>query len=435
MGAGLTYWLAWTPTQIAFDQSLADAAWALIPQLRLTTNHFEIELSHQAEQVLRVDHFDSIYFVVRDNAGKTITGDKDFPSLLVPGAFNEPLAYDGTMRGEPIRIIALKTMVGANEVLIGAAETLKKRRDIRWEIIRALLFMELALVILSVAVVRFAVTRGLFPLLKMRDDLNAINHNDLSPVAQQHLPVELLPLVNAINDLLSRIHISAKSQQDFLANVAHQLRTPLAGIKTQLEWIQHRYANEADTARSAGLMMSSIERMVRQTNQLLALARAEPSRFEKKHFEVIRLDKLVEESIHQFVREADQKEIDLGFDLHSTKVMGDRFLLRDLIDNLVDNAIRYSPRCGTVTVSCTQQDKTGVLSIEDSGPGIPLSEQEKIFSRFYRLNDNTTGSGLGLAIVRDIAEDHEAEIILRPGTGGKGTIFTVKFSVPSNAPI
>ena len=214
--------------------------------------------------------------------------------------------------------------------------------------------------------------------------------------------------------------------------MAHQLRTPLAGIKTQLEWIQHRSADEQGTARSIDLIMSSIERMIRKTNQLLALARAEPSRFEKKRFELIKLDKLVEESIQHFVREADKKEIDLGFDLHETNVIGDRFLLQDLIDNLVDNAIRYSPRHGAVTVSCVQQDQVGILVIEDSGPGIPLSEREKIFSRFYRLDDNTSGSGLGLAIVRDIATDHEAEIILKPGSEGNGTIFMVRFPTSRN---
>jgi two-component system sensor histidine kinase TctE len=174
-------------------------------------------------------------------------------------------------------------------------------------------------------------------------------------------------------------------------------------------------------------MMSSVDRMIRETNQLLALARAEPSQFEKKGLEPVELDKLVEESIQHFVREAGKKSIDLGFDLRPTTVPGDRFLLRDLIDNLVDNAIRYSARGGVVTVSCFQNATTGTLVIEDGGPGIPLSDREKIFDRFYRLNMKVAGSGLGLAIVRDIARDHDAEVNIMSGPEGKGTIFSVRF--------
>jgi two-component system sensor histidine kinase TctE len=207
----------------------------------------------------------------------------------------------------------------------------------------------------------------------------------------------------------------------------------LAGFKAQLELLQQRYAGEPETARSLSLMMSSAERMVRQTNQLLSLARAEPSQFEKKRLELVELHKLVEESIQHFVREADRKEIDIGFDLRPTMVRGDRFLLRDLIDNLVDNAIRYSPRGGLVTVRCFQRDNSSEIVVEDGGPGVPPSDREKIFSRFYRLDDKVAGSGLGLAIVRDIAKDHDAEIVLAAGPDGKGTAFTVRFPLVSDA--
>jgi two-component system sensor histidine kinase TctE len=304
---------------------------------------------------------------------------------------------------------------------------LRKRDEIRSEIVFKVVLLVIILTSLLMAMSWFAVSRGLSPLQKIRTALNARNQDDLSPVKEQNVASELQPLVEAIDNLLTRTETGAKAQQDFLANVAHQLRTPLAGLKTQLEWLQQKYAAEPDTKKSCGLMMSSVDRMIRQTNQLLSLARAEPSQFEKRGLEPVELDKLVEESIQHFVREAGKKSIDLGFDLRPTKVLGDRFLLRDLIDNLVDNAIRYSSHGGVVTVSCFQSGSTGTLIVEDAGPGIPLPDREKIFDRFYRLNMKEAGSGLGLAIVRDIARDHDAEINIASGPEGKGTIFSVRF--------
>jgi two-component system sensor histidine kinase TctE len=428
LGAGLTWWLAWTPAQIAFDQSLADATWALIPRLRVAGGHVEVDLSNQAEQMLRVDHFDSVYFVVRGEDGRTIFGDADFPPLREPRSYNEPSPYDGVMRDEPVRIIALKTVIGTEPVLIGAAETLRKRASIRYEIMLSLLALESVLALLVVATIWLAVARGLRPLKAIRERLIARAPDDLSAVPQDDVPLELRPVLEALNRLLERTQTGARAKQDFLANVAHQLRTPLAGLRTQLEWLQHKHADDSDTAHSSALMMSSIERMIRQTNQLLALARAEPSQFEKTGLQPVALHKLVEESVQHFVQEADKKSIDLGFDLQPTHVTGDRFLLRDMLDNLIDNAIRHSPPGTSVTVSCRQRPDGagGTLLVEDGGPGIPHGDREKIFDRFYRLDDKVAGSGLGLAIVRDIANDHDAHIILGSGPDGKGTVFAVE---------
>jgi two-component system sensor histidine kinase TctE len=169
--------------------------------------------------------------------------------------------------------------------------------------------------------------------------------------------------------------------------------------------------------------------MVRQANQLLALARSEPGDFERNRLERLSLDELVSESVQNFVDQAAKKTIDIGFDLRPTYVNGDRFLLKDLIDNLVDNAIRYSPEGSVVTVSCLQDSNFGLLKVEDDGPGIPDTQKEKIFSRFYRLDQSQPGSGLGLAIVRDIVKDHEAVIEVCSGANGRGTVFTIRFPI------
>ncbi len=214
--------------------------------------------------------------------------------------------------------------------------------------------------------------------------------------------------------------------------MAHQLRTPLAGVKLQLEWLSARHAGDADTMRSVGLMLQSNQRMIRQANQLLALARAEPARFEKTRTEPLDLALLVEQVVQYFVEEAGKKQIDIGFDLHPTVVGGNSFLLRDLIDNLVDNAVRYTEPGGTVTVRCRHEGDQGVLLVEDSGPGIAPHQRAMVFQRHVRLDDKSPGTGLGLAIVRDIAQAHAAQVAIDTGPDGRGLAIAVRFPPAPN---
>jgi two-component system sensor histidine kinase TctE len=301
----------------------------------------------------------------------------------------------------------------------------QQRGQMRQATLRALVLLEVVLTVAAVGLVWFSVSSALRPLNRLRSDLNGRAGDELAPVSSADLPYELEPVVHAFNGLLDKVGEGARARQQFLADVAHQLRTPLAGLRTQLEWLGARHG-EAETAHSIGLMLSSTERMIRQVNQLLALARAEPSHFEKTRLELLMLNRLVEEAIQQFVDQASLKHIDLGFDLQPTPVQGDRFLLRDLIDNLIDNALRYTPPHGTVTVSC-HPDGGGVLAVEDSGPGIPPAKRDAVFSRYVRLDDQTTGSGLGLAIVRDIAIAHGAKVSIGDGARGRGALLAVRF--------
>ena len=429
-GGALTYVLAWMPAQIAFDQSLSDAAGALAARLAVRDGRWQIDLPRQAEQVLRNDDTDAVYFTVRDAAGALIAGDADFAAPRHPLRALAPLAYDAALRGEPVRSVALRYDADGRSAYIAVAKTLRKRVQIRGAIFRALVPLEALFTLASVGLIWFSVTNGLLPLNRMRADLNARGGDELAPISDTDVPFELGPVVLAFNGLLDRVSVGAKAQHDFLANVAHQLRTPLAGLRTQLEWLGQRHS-EPETAYSIKLMLSSTERMIRQTNQLLALARAEPSHFEKTRLEALELNSLVEDAIQHFVEQAALKSIDLGFDLRPTTVMGDRFLLRDLIDNLIDNAIRYTQPHGTVTVRCLMEQAPGqgggLLVVEDSGPGIAPAKRELVFSRFVRLDDKTTGSGLGLAIVRDIASAHGARIVIDAGPEGRGAIFSVRF--------
>ena len=434
-GGALTYMLAWLPAQNAFDQSLLDAAKALGARLHAEGGHWQLDLPPQAEQVLRSDDSDAVFFAARAADGGLIAGDDDLslaPPPRAAAATASPLhaqAADASMRQEAVRVAVLRVTRDGQQAYVGVAKTLRKRSQIRNATVRALVLLEALFTLASVGLIWFSVGSGLQPLNRMRAGLNARAGDDLSPISTAEVPDELGPVVVAFNGLLDKVSEGARSQQDFLANVAHQLRTPLAGLRTQLEWLAARAgAQDAEAAHSLSLMLSSTERMIRQTNQLLALARAEPSHFEKTRLEPLQLNQLVEEAIQQFVDQASLKQIDLGFDLTPTTVLGDRFLLRDLIDNLIDNALRYTPAFGTVTVSCRASvDAGGLLAVEDSGPGIPPAKREAVFSRFVRLDDKTTGSGLGLAIVRDIATAHGARVSIESGAGGRGALFSVIF--------
>jgi two-component system sensor histidine kinase TctE len=428
VGALLVYMLAWSPAQAAMDQNLAEMAFDLRMHLHVGNNSVEMELPLQAERILRSNAADLTFFVVRAGQ-RTLAGDKDFPPLLVPGKEDLPFPYSGKLRNTPVRFLVLKTMVGSEQVMIGVAETLAKRREIQSNILLTMFGLEAVLVVTSVAIAWFAVTEGLFPLQQMQVELDTRAPNDLSAVEDDQ-PLELRPLAKAINGLLQRLEHDGKSRQTFLANVAHQLRTPLAGLQTQLTLLQDKHAADKDTAHALGLMMSAAERMTRQTNQLLVLARAEPTQIEMRRMEALSLDKLVEQVIDQFVQAALRKNIDIGFDLQPAPMVGDHFLLRDLIDNLVDNALRYTPAGGAVTVRCGARDKTAVFEVEDNGPGIPVADRGKIFSRFYRLDTKLPGTGLGLAIVGDIAKAHDATVTLDSGPGGVGTLFSVSFPLP-----
>lgn len=426
-GAFFIYKLAWIPARNTFDQSLAEVAWALLPHVRDNGQGLFVDLPKKAEQLLKVDQYDDIYLVVRNQDGKTIFGDVDFPSFPTPLSLNKAEVSEQRMRNEAVRVVAIKSMLGKDYFSIAVAETLIKRLKAHSQILIALVIIEFLIIASSVLVIWLGVSRGLRPLVNIQANLEMRNHEELSPLSDESASLELLPVFHAINGLLEKVRNNGIAREEFLINIAHQIRTPLAGLKTQIDWLMQRHFKEEVTIHALELMSLSTERMTRQTNQLLTLAHTENVNHEQNQPRHIRLDKLVEESIQFFVEEADKKSIDIGFDLQATHILGEPFLLRDMIDNVIDNAIRYSYDAGKVTVRCHTQQSSVVFSVEDSGPGIPLEKQQLVFNRYYRINRTISGSGLGLSIVRDVAKMHDAQIVLNSGHGGEGMIFSIVF--------
>ena len=414
--AALVAGLAWTPAQVAFDAGLMDGANALAGRVAAGGAARLPPVPSGAAGAAS----ERGWFVVRDEQGRYVAGATGFP-LLRPGA----PAYDAEVDGEPVRVAALAVATPGGVRHVGVARTLRQRLDVRAAIVRSLVVLVSLVTITLVGVVWLSVGNGLRPLARIRAELAARGPGDLAPIPTDGVPYEIAPVVNGFNDLLDKVEAGARAQRDFLADMAHQLRTPLAGLQLQLEWLHARHAQDADTVRSLDMMGLANERMIRQVNQLLALARAREGRPGEPRA-ALDLALLVQESIQFFVEKAARKSIDLGFELAPAPLTGDAFQLRDLIDNLVDNALRYTPDGGQVTIGCGVDAGATLLTVVDSGPGIPAARRAAVFERFVRLDDKTTGSGLGLAIVRDIALAHGATVTLADAPAG-GTRVTVLF--------
>jgi two-component system sensor histidine kinase TctE len=419
--ASLTYLLAWTPAQRAFDDGLHARAAALAQDIRAGTDMASLVLPTDP------DNLEASWFAVRGNAGLTLLAGT--PGLPTPAGQPGATARDSAFAGQNVRVTSRVVTHGDTTVTLILASTVRQRQQVRASIVRALVLLEVAFTLALGGLAWFSISNGLAPLAQLRSALNRRERADLAPLDPSATPRELAAVVVAFNSLLERLATSARIQDAFLADVAHQLRNPLAGAKLQLEWLAARHQADPESLHALALMKQANERMIRQTSQLLALARAEPSRSVRARFKPLDLAALVAESVQLFVTQAAGRGIDIGFELAAAPLRGERFLLRDLVDNLVDNALRYTPHGGSVTVRTRMGPDGAVLEVEDSGPGIPAAKRARVFQRHVRLDQQSSGSGLGLAIVRDIAKVHGATAAVTDAQGPSGALFTVNFKI------
>ncbi|HYD56753.1 MAG TPA: sensor histidine kinase N-terminal domain-containing protein [Burkholderiales bacterium] len=423
--AVFSYYLALEPATEAYDTSLVNASLALAETIRVRGGVTTVDLPHIAEQILRTDRADKVYYVVRDPAGRPVSGDADIPLPPPELRADNPAFYDARFGGATVRAVTQWAACGSELCTITVAETTRKRDRLVREILLGSVLPQALLAALTLVLVWFAVTRGLGPLRRVSEEMRKRSAHDLRPIEPAQAPEETRPLIEALNQLLLQVQELHRNQQRFLANAAHQLRTPLAGLQAHAELALSQPLAEA--AR-AGLehVHSQTVRTARLANQLLALARAEPGGRVEPH-ERVELRALVEQVANEWVHRALQRELDLGFELEAVEVDGDAFLLREAIGNLLHNALEYVPRGGHITVR-TGGERVAFLEVEDDGPGIPESERARVIERFYRVPGTTgTGSGLGLAIVHEIASAHGASLCIDAGAAGKGCRVRIEF--------
>jgi len=432
LSAVAAYWVARDFADLAYDRSLYDSAQDLSRRVHWLGDRMTVDVPPAALEMLEYDAHDKVYYQVRAPDGSTVVGNADLPGPS-SATLGRPVYYYASFRGEDIRLVAVRVPVNPENVqdtaLVVVAETLGKRQILANEILAAVALSQALLIALACISVYVGVGHGLEPLERLRRQLGRRSHRDLHPLDEPRTPREVRPLVHAINELMERLGRALSSQQRFLADAAHQLRTPLSGLRTHAE-LALREPTLDGTRERLRALVTATDRSTHLANQLLALARAEPDAAALHAHTPVDLDALARETTTQLVPLALSHEIDLGYAGSPAQVRGNRLMLGELLSNLIDNAIRYNRKGGHVTVAVATGAGEIVLSVTDDGPGIPPEARERVFERFQRLSEGVPGGcGLGLAIVREIAGAHGADVILDDAPEGRGTRVTVRFPV------
>ncbi|MBF5004881.1 sensor histidine kinase N-terminal domain-containing protein [Diaphorobacter caeni] len=443
----LTWLVAQGLANKPFDRALEYNAQALAQLVTVNKDRVQFNLPQPASEILRADESDIVYYQVIAPDGRFLSGERDLPK---PPDDEKPFSgevrlRDAEMRGVDIRVAYIWVRVplpDAPAALVQVAETRSKRSVLATEIIKGVMLPQFVILPLAVLLVWLALARGIKPLHQLEERIRARKPDDLSPLDHKAVPMEVAPLVDSVNDLLRRLNDSIATQKRFLADAAHQLKTPLAGLRMQADLAQREGTSTEELKLSLKQIGRSSIRATHTVNQLLSMARAEGGSTSGLQRQRVDLARLVIEVVQDSVPRALDKGIDLGYEgadpgAHGVFVEGNATLLKELVRNLVDNAINYTPSApdkpGVVTARVLADTFGHVVmaQVEDSGPGVPEAERELVFQPFYRaLGTDADGSGLGLPIVREIARQHGAEVRLedtRPGAAHPGAKFSVQF--------
>jgi two-component system sensor histidine kinase TctE len=447
MSIAITYLVAKSIANQPFDRALEDSVTVLAQQVREVDGRLVPRLPGSARDILRADDVDSVYFQIMGPGGSYVDGDRDLPVPADDDGEHSGAVHfrNDAMHGTPVRVaysyVNLEPLAWRGTeprlALVQVAETLDKRGQLANEIIKGVILPQFIILPVILALVWFALSRGLSPLAQLQERIRARRPDDLSPIDSRHVPEEISPLVGSLNDMLARLSQTIDMQKRFIADAAHQMKTPLAGMRTQSE-LALRQVDPGEIHRSLEQLAKSSESATRLVNQLLALARAENQPHAGLAFEPLDLGSVARATVQDWVQASFAQRIDLGYEAPDDPVTisGNAIMLRELLSNLIDNALRYTPPEGSVTVRVRRDGGQALLEVEDTGPGIAPAERPRVFERFYRiLGSNAPGSGLGLAIVREIAQQHGAEVDIfnNPRSHSKklpGSLFRLTFPPP-----
>lgn len=417
MSIAITYVVAQNLANVPYDLGLANALQVLGQQVEVNEDIVSLRMSAPARLALRIRENDGVFWKAIGPNGDLLGGDGELPTPeKTPSDLPNTTYYENhTLRDFEIRIAYTwmdLSARGSGPVLLVAAESVDRRTQLANDIIKGVIIPQFIVLPIAVVLVWFGLSRGVAPINALQRRLRARRPDDLSPIDERLAPSEIGPLITAMNDLLSRLEATLLAQRRFVADAAHQLKTPLAGLRTQAE-LAMRSEPASNTQASLEQIIAGTTRATRLVNQLLLMANAEnPNTMEMPPTDLTHLAK---EHLQKWVHIAMSKGIDLGFEGPDQPIYikGQSLLLGEALNNLIDNAIRYTPGPGHITVSLHEESGWVVLAVEDSGPGIAPEERERVFDRFYRvLGSGVDGSGLGLAIVREIAQRHQARVVV-----------------------
>lgn len=374
----------------------------------------------------------SAAFAVLDLDGKVLQGADWLGGL--PPSDDEAEFHSEEHSGTTWRIVRQRQRTVFGDVVLAVADGSDPRQQWARSILYKVLLPNLVLIAAAAFAVRWAVERALKPLLALKEAVERRSPRDLSAIDDGASPEEVRPLVDSLNRLFGLVNAQAESQRRFVADAAHQLRTPLAGLQAQVEaWAQAASATPvpgtlALPTEQVYKLRTATRRTSQLANQLLALSRADARGMHAQPQQRVDLKALCEDSLQAHLDAATSRHIDLGLDADPVLVMGHEWLLRELLANVVDNAVKYSHEGGTVTIRCGRRGAQAYLEVEDDGPGVAAVELPRILDRFYRVQGTAAeGNGLGLAIAEEIARVHHSHLQLQPGAGGRGLKVTLDF--------
>ncbi len=420
----------------AFDNALYDSAFSIYQLLQKSDENIEtLSLPNDEKQFILNDQKDIVFYNVVDTGGKVLNGKND--AGLMPNLNKEkanPSFRDGIVKNLKVRIVSTLVSIQKNgtklPVYIQVAETLNKRQALASNVLIDIIVPQVLLVLFTIGIIWFGVERGLQPLFDLQSAVSKRSYLDLSAIEMPNVPTEVMILVNSVNSLMRQLDGVLNAQNRFIADAAHQLRTPLAGAQAQLELA----LLENDSVQHQQLLArvsTSMERLSHTITQLLSLARNQQYASNNIVMSPVNLNRIAQEVTSDMVPTAIKKGLTMGFkaDSQNTMVVGDSKRLKEMLYNLIDNAVLYSPAGGKVTVKIHREAGEIVLSVIDNGPGIPKAEREKVFERFHRVIGNgQEGSGLGLALVMEIAQLHQANVEIIDEPRKKGLNIQVSFA-------
>lgn len=455
LGGAASYGLAQYFADTVYDGWLFDSVSSLALEVERTPDGPFVDMPESTQRLFEWDVVDRTYFRISGEKKGRIAGRPDMPPVSgdvdpYQGVFlydlladlasglvlgnTDPhegaLIYDGRLDNQPVRVAALT--LPADEfgevVRVEVAETTRKRQALASAILLSTLIPQLLLIVVAAAAIRRAVRHGLAPLPLITERLQARSYRELSPIPDHDVPHEVRPLTGALNDLLSRLESALSAQRRFIAEAAHQLRTPLTAIKLQVEEVS-RETQMADAQPLLRSLRASTDRAVRLSNQLLSLARAEPDSLGTRPFNKVDLLLLAQETGAEWAPRALARGIEMQFSAEPEGVHvfvnGDEDLLREAISNLLDNAVKYHGSGGSIQLRVLAQP-VPAIEIEDDGPGIAPDLRPQMLRRFIR-GDHGDGSGLGLPIALEIARLHRGNLLLEDGANGRGLCVRMVF--------
>lgn len=434
--AYVTYNSTLDTATVVQDRLLLGSARSIAEQIRFEDGSFQNQIPPAALEMFQSTQPDRIYYRVTTGAGHLLSGYSDLAQPAAPLRGESPYFFNASMRAAPVRVVALlQPVIGdpnAKPVMVEVAQTMHGHREFAQRLWMHAVRQQLLILVLATALIALGLNRGLRPLLELRKLMTTREPGTLKPVQLQGTPTELAPLVDSINDYIRRLEEHTRAQSVFLQNAAHQMRTPFALLNTQLSFAT-RTTDDASRDESLAAARSTLQQAMRLVNQLLTLSAAEALVADAQGDRATRNDmaSLVREVFESLSHHAHVKQTDLGFELKGDEpsLLARPLALREIVRNLVDNAIRYTAPGGVVTVRFDSAGGAASLTVEDNGPGIPPDLRERVFERFFRVHDgDSDGSGLGLAIVRLFASKLGAHVHIATPSNGVGIAVVVEFA-------